>query len=75
MLKTYIHGRINLIIDSLRIRLVTSSTGWLKMFSDLSKARFKYRRFKYSTLRAAFAAYFLERKNDLFFHMKTILKI
>ena len=58
------------IIDSLRLRLVTSSTGWLKMFSNLSKGRFKY-----STLRAAFAAYFLERKNDIFFHMKTILKI
>ena len=53
-------------IDFRNLVLVTSSTGWLEIYTNLI-SNGGLQKYGYNILRSAFAAYYLERKDDLIF--------
>ena len=58
------------VIDSFNLELVTSSTGWIETFNNLIRIQ----GINDNTLRQAFAAYYLERKDDLIFSQEDNFK-
>ena len=53
-------------VDGRNLKLITSSTGWLDIYTNLI-SNGGLQKYGYNILRNAFAAYYLERKKDLIF--------
>ena len=70
---SYIHNLYSwankfLIIDSFNLRLITSSTGWLEIYRKVMEGLTNFKQQSIDqTLRGAFATYYLNRPDDLFF--------
>ena len=67
----YLWANKFVVIDSFNLELVTSSTGWVETFNNLIRIQ----GINGNILRQAFAAYYLERKDDLIFSHEDNFKI